>query len=127
MSEFDGSPAQRSMAISDEYRRAVRNSLIWSGLTFLVAIGKRPSETAEVDVTFLGTGLLYPQWGATIVGFSIAIYMLAAFDRVDRRLLRDHREFFFARTAADVSDAIDALKLEIENTTRTFALARAEF
>ena len=68
----------------DEFRRARRNSLIWSGLLILIGIGH--SKLAETTPPILNTGLAYTRLELALIAFVVAAYMYIEFVRADRRV-----------------------------------------
>ena len=77
---------QKTISFSDEFRRAKRNSLVWSGLALVVGFGHTASNSisgVSVAVPIFGTGLAYRPDVLAALALVGATFMIAGFLRAD--------------------------------------------
>lgn len=116
-------PAFQPVVYPDDFRRAKRNSLAWSGITFLAVIGMHSGTAppqcaapgasyAAVPVSLFQTGLCYYKWQLVFVGLSISTFMLLGFVRANRVLRRINSPLFLRGKMIDVTAALDKVSEE---------------
>lgn len=108
--------------INDTFRKAKRNSLLWSTVAILAVVGEpvsrdgTASSTALVPIYPLGIG--FPQWTLVIISLIIAIYMYVGFRRSLHTIDLMNSQRFRERGLEDVPAAMSDLIEEVEATRR---------
>lgn len=113
--------------INDSFRKAKRNSLLWSVATILVVLGdpvtREGTKTEEALVPVYPLGIGFQQWMLVAIGLVIATYMVIAFKRALHpiNLMNSQR---FRRLGLDtVPKAMVSLAEEIEAARERLRIA----
>jgi hypothetical protein len=91
-----------SFPYTEDFRRAKRNSLIWSGITVIAAFGSPPTIGGEATFGHLGLSLTYDK--SVIVGISgtVAVFMALGFYQAYRRIRLHANQLFAGKTDVDI-------------------------
>src|SRR5690554_2396565 len=92
---------------SDDFRRAKRNSLIWSAVTIAAYLGSAPTREGTSATGLLGLSLSFTQDQLIFFAGSVSIFMTLGFLQAHRRL-RLHASQLFAGTT-DVEQVFRSL------------------
>lgn len=87
---------------TDDFRKAKRNSLIWSGITVAAALGSPPVVGGEATLSQLGLSLTYDK--SVLVGISgtAAIFMALGFYQAYKRITLHASKLFAGKSDVDV-------------------------
>lgn len=107
--------------IFEEYRRAKKNSMLWSSISFLVATGvtwpragKALPEDQPITLSWVGTGIGFPSW-LIVAAFAVtAMYMWLSWVWADRRLVLANSPLLFEKSISDLSQVLSDLAQQIE-------------
>ncbi|MBJ7437614.1 MAG: hypothetical protein JHD35_01130 [Sphingopyxis sp.] len=111
---------------TDDFRRAKRNSLIWSGITLAVALGTPQIEEGLATVGSIGVNLGYEQGVLVVVSGVIAIFMIIGFVQALQRMRLHASNLFYGDTDVEAvfaklsKDAREAI-YRIKDAKQTFA------
>lgn len=115
---------QKRLEVGEEHRRAKRNSLIWSGLALLVALGSNSDDSKCPAGSFqaapIATGMCYPSWVVALVLYVVAAYMLLDYLRADRLLELRHVKALMEAKSQEVIAGFDAVSGRIRETSDQF-------
>lgn len=110
---------------TDAFRKAKRNSLIWSGVTIAAALGSPPVVGGEATLGQLGLSLTYDK--SVLIGISgtVAIFMAIGFYQAYQRIKLHASQLFAGKS--DVAEIFGGLShrarnavLEIDHIVMTF-------
>ena len=122
MSDDESPTSDKPISATEEFRRAWRNSLLWSLLAIAVGFG---STDAGVAISVLGTGLAYNQrlvaGGALLIaGFMFLVYVRARAN--DRRL---NAESAVEASSARLTDIIEMTVHDAEGARGSIGAAKS--
>lgn len=101
---------------SDAFRKAKRNSLIWSGITIAAALGSPPVVGGEATLGQLGLSLTYDK--SVLIGMSgtVAIFMAAGFYQAYQRIKLHASQLFAGQS--DVAEIFTSLSVRAATAIR---------
>lgn len=102
----------KQLELNEDFRRAARNSMIWSLLALIAGIGR--ASGAEVNVTFLGAGLTFGQSTLAAGALIGAGFMFLAYFRAYQRFRNQNNELAFDVAAGEMIKAVKALNVIAE-------------
>lgn len=110
---------------TDDFRKAKRNSLIWSGITVAAALGSPPVVGGEATLSQLGLSLTYDK--SVLVGISgtAAIFMALGFYQAYKRITLHASQLFAGKSDVDLifsqlsKRASDAIR-QIDDVVATY-------
>ena len=97
---------------SEEFRRAVRNSLLWSALALVAGLGR--ATAIDVNVTFLGAGLAFNPRALCAGAMIGASYMFAVYVRASQRLVFENSRPKIEAKSGEMLEIIDVLIAEAQ-------------
>lgn len=110
---------------TEAFRKAKRNSLIWSGITIAAALGSPPLHNGEATLGQLGLSLTYDK--SVLIGIAglVAIFMALGFYQAYRRVTLHASQIFAGETNVEVvfkslSDRAAQARNHIDRTSRNF-------
>lgn len=110
---------------TEAFRRAKRNSLIWSGITIAAALGSPPFHNGEATLGQLGLSLTYDK--SVLIGIAgvVAIFMAMGFYQAYRRIALHASQIFAGKTNVEVvfkslSDRAAQARNHIDRTVNNF-------
>ena len=89
----------------EEFRRAKRNSLLWSSIGLLTAFSL--PATYHTTVSFGLAKMDVPAWLLWLMALSAVVFMLFGFARANRLLILRHSTMLFDKKAQAVDEALD--------------------
>lgn len=110
---------------SDDFRRAKRNSLIWSGITLAIALGTPATDRELSTFSSVGVNLGFEQNVLIVMSGVVAVFMGFGFYQAMQRL-RIHASNLFLGTT-DVDEVFAKLSKEAQEATARIQGARATF
>jgi len=106
-------PIKKTVNISEEFRRAKRNSLFWSSLTLLAIIGVPTSQEQlakdQTVVSLFQIGLSFTQAQIIAVCFLVSLFMIIGFRRAEAVLLVQNTELMRERWGEHYSSILKSL------------------
>ena len=115
----------KSINLSEDFRRAVRNSLLWSSLALVTGLGRPTGH--DVNVSFLGAGLAFNPQTLSFGAALGAAYMFALFLRSKQRLLSENNHLAVEAKSAELRDLIALLIKDATSARGWVANARQVF
>lgn len=114
--------------INDTFRKARRNSLVWSLVLILAALGSPMprSGDGQVDegsatIALLPLGIVFDYWAVVVLALLIATYMFIAFRRSLHPVALMNSQRFRERGIKDIPEAMSKLSGEVATVGRKVA------
>jgi hypothetical protein len=101
---------QKAFPYTEEFRRAKRNSLFWSGLTIAAALGSPPLPGHELTMGQVGFNLVYDQTAIVGIAGVVAIFMGLGFLQALGRIRLHASSLFLGAGTRDVEGAFVELR-----------------
>lgn len=101
---------------TDDFRKAKRNSLLWSGITLVAAMGSPPVVGGESTFGHLGFSLTYSKSVIVWVAGLVAIFMAIGFYQAFQRIKLHANQLFAGET--DVERVFQQLRLSAKATVQ---------
>lgn len=126
-------PPERTKAPADDadfepinfheaFRRAKRNSLVWSSLTILATMGSSADNDGN-SVSLFQVGLHYEQWKIVVACFVTAVFMVAGYYRAERLLPLLNSTAFRHRKLAQYTRVVEDLADQAKEACELFNAA----
>jgi phosphate uptake regulator len=103
---------------SDEFRHAKRNTLFWTAVTFLLAVGE-PSGSEAIEINAIVRNFSFPQGLLLLTSLVILVFMTIGFRRADMRVFANHTGFAVANRLKDAAELADTVWSKLDHTLRS--------
>lgn len=123
-------PDLEALNISQDYRRAKRNSLIWSALTILAIVGQ-PTTAAGANadqtvVSIFQLGMGFTQLQIFIVCLIASVFMFLGFLRSEGMLRLQNTKMMRQKKVSDYGLILEALSADVHNAGLDIENSRAQ-
>ena len=103
----------------DEFRKARRNSLIWSCLTIAASLGQAVNDSSpqrdKISFGSLANGLVYDHAAVIIMLSIVSFYMIISFYRYDLAIKPINSHLYRKESKQDLISAVDHISTMIDN------------